>query len=150
MCFPILFPLFVNSLFPCFGNCMDFCLTQNIWETHNFRMFVFSHTFPKLWEFTFPMFWELLGFLLQLKNIRNPLVCNVSIFPYFSFTMGIYISHIFGIIWINSSHEIWKSPIALEFLCFFICFPYYENSVFPCFWICMSFYYTRNRGVRNM
>ena len=29
-CFPILFPYYENSLFPCFGNFMDFCLTQNM------------------------------------------------------------------------------------------------------------------------
>ena len=28
--FPIFFPYYVNSLFPYFGNCMDFCFTQNI------------------------------------------------------------------------------------------------------------------------
>ena len=110
LCFALLFPTYVNSLFPYFGNCMDFCFTQNISETHYFRMFVFSrifplttgihffhilgivwisaspkigkkpitlgclffsHTFPVLWEFTFPMFWKLYGFLLHWKYLRN-------------------------------------------------------------------------------
>ena len=57
LCFPILFPYYGNPLFLCFWNCMDFCFTQNIWKIHNFQMFVFSHNFPLLWEFMFPMFW---------------------------------------------------------------------------------------------
>ena len=32
----------------------------------------FSHTFSILWEFTFPIFWELYGFLLHPKYFRNP------------------------------------------------------------------------------
>ena len=72
LCFPIFFPYCVNSLFPCFGNCMDFCFVRNIWETQNFGMLLFFHPFPLLWEFTFPMFWELYGFLLQATDVRNP------------------------------------------------------------------------------
>ena len=30
LCFPILSPYYENSLFLCFGNCMDFCFTQNM------------------------------------------------------------------------------------------------------------------------
>ena len=41
LCFSILFPYYGNLLFPCFENCMDFCVTKNIWETHNFGMFFF-------------------------------------------------------------------------------------------------------------
>ena len=44
LCFPILFLYYVNSLFPYFGNCMDFCFARSIWDTHKFGMFVFSHT----------------------------------------------------------------------------------------------------------
>ena len=50
---------------------IDFCVTQNIWETLNFGMFVFSHNFPVLWKSTLPMFWELYGFLLHPKYLRN-------------------------------------------------------------------------------
>ena len=71
-CFSILFPYCVNSLFPCFGNYMDFCFVRNIWETQNFGMFLFFDPFPLLWEFTFPMFWELYGFRLQATDVRNP------------------------------------------------------------------------------
>ena len=63
--------------------------------------------------------------------------------------MGINFSHILGIVWINASHEIWKKPIALECLCFPICFPFYENSVFPCYRNYMAFYFMQNRGVWN-
>ena len=54
LCFPILFLYYGNPRFLCFWNCMDFCV-----RNHNFQMFVFSHTFPILWELTFYMFWEL-------------------------------------------------------------------------------------------
>ena len=39
------FPYCGNSLFPCVGNCMDFCFKQNIPESLNFEMLVFSHIF---------------------------------------------------------------------------------------------------------
>ena len=57
MCFSIIFPYNGNPLFPCFGNCMYFCIKRKISETLKFEMFVFSHTFPLLWEFTFLIFW---------------------------------------------------------------------------------------------
>ena len=79
--FPILFLYYGNSLFPYFGNCMDFCLKQKIPETLNFEMFVFSHIFSSLWEFTFPIFWELYGFLLHPNYFRNPTIWNVCFFP---------------------------------------------------------------------
>ena len=63
--------------------------------------------------------------------------------------MGIHFSHILGIVWINTSYEIWKKPIALECFCFLTCFPYYENSVFSCYPNCMSFYFMQNSGVWN-
>ena len=72
LCFPVLFPYYGNPLFPCFGNCMDFSVTQSIWEIYNFGMFVFSHTFPVPWKSTFRTFWELSGFLIQPKYLRNP------------------------------------------------------------------------------
>ena len=87
LCFLLLFPYYVNLLFPYFGSCMDFCFTQNIWETHYFGRFLFSHIFPLLWEFTFLMFWELYGFLLHPKYFRNPTLWNVCffsiLFPYY-------------------------------------------------------------------
>ena len=30
LCFPIVFPYYENSLFPCVRNCMDFCFIQNM------------------------------------------------------------------------------------------------------------------------
>ena len=81
LCFPILFPYNGNPLFLYFGNCMDFCFKQKIPETLNFEMFVFSHIFSLLWEFTFPIFWELYGFLLHPKYFRNPTLWNVCFFP---------------------------------------------------------------------
>ena len=144
LCFPIFFPYYGNSLFPYFGNCMDFCFTQNIWEIHNSGMFVFSHTFSILWEFTFPIFWELYGFLLHPKYLRNLLLWNVCVFPYFSLTIAIHFLHILGIVWISASLKIVEKPITLECLFFPILFPYYGNSLFPCFGNCMDFCFTRN------
>ena len=72
LCFPIFSPYYGNSLFPYFGKCMDFCFTQNIWETHKFEMFVFSHTSFVPWKSTFPIFSKMHGFLLQAKNLSNP------------------------------------------------------------------------------
>ena len=77
LCFRILFPYYGNSLL----NCMDFCFKQKIPETLNFEMFVFSHIFPLLWEFTFPIFWELYEFLLHPKYFRKPTLWNVCFFP---------------------------------------------------------------------
>ena len=82
LCFSIPFPSNGNPLFPCSGNCMDFWINQKISETpefllypkylRNFGMFFPPHTFPILWKFTFPMFPELCGFLLNPKFLRNP------------------------------------------------------------------------------
>ena len=84
LCFSILFPYNGNPLFPCFGNCMDFCIKLKTSETLNFEMFVFSHIFSLLWEFTFPIFWELYGFLLHPKYLRNfgMFVFFPILFPY--------------------------------------------------------------------
>ena len=72
LCFPILFPYNGNPLFPCFGNCIDFCLKQKISETLHFEMLVFSYIFSLLWEFTFFIFWELYVLMSHMKYIRNP------------------------------------------------------------------------------
>ena len=85
MCFSIIFQYNGNPLFPCFGNCMYFCIKRKISETLKFEMFVFSHTFPLLWEFTFLIFWELHGFLLHPKYLRNfeMSVFFPILFPYY-------------------------------------------------------------------
>ena len=137
LCFPILFPYYGNPLFPCVGNCMDFCFKQKIPETLNFEMFVFSHIFSLLWEFTFPIFWELYGFLLHPKYLRN--FGMFVFFPYFSRIMRIHFSHVLGIVWISASSKILKKPINLKCLCFPILFPYYGNPLFPCVWNCIDF-----------
>ena len=72
LCFPILFPYYGNPLFPCVGNCMDFCFLQKIPETLNFEMFMFSHIFSLLCEFTFLIFWELYVLMPHMKYVRNP------------------------------------------------------------------------------
>ena len=72
LCFPILFPYYGNPLFPCVGNCMDFCFQQKNPETLNFEMFMFSHIFSLLCEFTFLIFWELYVLMPHMKYVRNP------------------------------------------------------------------------------
>ena len=116
-CFPILFPYNGNPLFPCFGNCMDFCFKQKIPETLNFEMFVFSPIFPLQWEFTFPIFWEWYGFLLHPKYFRNQHFGKFAFFPYFFRIMGIRFFHVLGIVWISASSKIFKKPINLKRLC---------------------------------
>ena len=123
-----------NSLSPYFENCMDICFTWNIWETHNFGVFGLSHTSPVLWEFIFLMFWELRGFLLYPKYLKE--TCNFGTFVFLhtiSRNMGIRFSHILGIFLISASPKIFKKLIILECLCFPMLFPHYGDSVFPCF-----------------
>ena len=120
--FLILFLYYGNPLSPCFGNCMDFSFTQSIWETHKFEMFVLSHTFlyygnprfpcfgncifkkpinlkclcfPVLLEFTFLVFWELYGFLLHAKYVRNPWLWNIL----FSHTFPVLSEFTFPMFW---------------------------------------------------
>ena len=90
-------------------------------------MFVFSHIFPVPWKSTFPMFWELYGFLLYLKYLRNLQFWNVCFPSYFFCNMGIRLSHV------SASPKIFKKLITLECLCFPMLFPHYGNSVVPCF-----------------
>ena len=78
-------------------------------------MFVFSHTFPVLWEFTFPVLWELYGFLLHPKCSRNPKTWNVFVFPYVSLTMTIQFSHAFRIVWVSIWREIEGCGICKNF-----------------------------------
>ena len=61
-------------------------------------MFVFFHTFPVLWEFVFPMFWELYESLLHAKYEKKRLTFECFVFPYFSHTIGIHFSHALGTI----------------------------------------------------
>ena len=72
LCFSILFPYNGNPLFPCVGNCMDFCFKQKIPETLNFEMFVFSHILSSLCEFTFLIFYKLYVLMPHMKYVRNP------------------------------------------------------------------------------
>ena len=95
--------------------------------------------FSLLWESTFPIFWELYGFLLHPKFLRNPLLWSACFFPYFSLIIGIHLSHVLGIVWISASSKIFKKPINLKCLCFPILFPYYGNPLFPCVGNCMDF-----------
>ena len=76
-------------------------------------MFVFSHIFPLLWEFTYPIFWEFYGFLLHPKYLRNPSLWNVCVFPHFSCIMEIQFSHVLGTAWIFVSSA--KISEALNF-----------------------------------
>ena len=70
--FPIRFPYHENSLF-LHGFLFHLKYVRN-WYV---GIFVFSHNFSVLWEFTSPMFWKLYGFLLQTKYLRNTWPWNV-------------------------------------------------------------------------
>ena len=86
---------------------------------------MFFHTFPVLWKPTFPTFWELYGFLVPPKYLRGLQVWNVCFFPFISLIMGIYFSHILGILWISASPKMFKKPINLKCLCF----PYFSRTM---------------------
>ena len=59
LCFPILFTYCGISLFsfPYFGNCVCLCFAQNMKESLDFGMFLFSHVFLIISELTCYMFW---------------------------------------------------------------------------------------------
>ena len=108
-------------------------------------MFVFSHVFLILWEFTFPIFWELYGFLLHSKSLRNPLLQNVCFFSHaFPVLWKFTFSQVLGILWISASSKIFRKPISLKCLCFslqgfsILC-QYNRNPFFPCFGNGMDF-----------
>ena len=109
---------------------MDFCIKRKISETRNFEMFVFSHIFSLLWEFTFPIFWELYGFLLHPKYLKLWNVCFFS--PYFFRIMGIRFSHVLGIVWISASPKIFEK--LWNFYFFSHTFPVLWEFTFPVFW----------------
>ena len=104
-------------------------------------MFVFSHIFPLLCELTFSMFWELYGFLLRAKYLRNSKFWNVSVFPSFSLTMGIHFSHVLGVVWISTSGNRCKKPITL---CFSLLFFYHGIPLSTCFGNSIHFRLTLN------
>ena len=104
----------------------------------------FPCTFSGLWKFTFPKFWELYGFLLHPKCLRNPQIWIVCVFPYLSHIMEIHFSHVLGTARISASSEKFQKHLTLKCLCFLIFFPYYGNSLFPYFGNCMNFCFTQN------
>ena len=104
-------------------------------------MFVFSHIFPLPCEFTFSMFWELYGFLLRAKYLRNSKFWNVSVFPSFSLTMGIHFSYVLGVVWISTSGNRCKKPITL---CFSLLFFYHGIPLCTCFGNSIHFRLTLN------
>ena len=163
--FSHIFSYYGNSLFPYFRNCKDFCFIQSIWETPNFGIFVFSILFPYYGNSIIPCFGNCIDSCfpkifkkpINLKCLYFPILFTYygnppfsyfgncidfyfrqkRVFPCFFLTMGIHFSHILGIVSINASYELCKKPIALEYSCFSIRFPYYEKSFFPYFrnWI---------------
>ena len=96
LCFSILFPYNGNPFSHVLGTAwISSCIKRKISETLNFEMLVFSHIFSLLWEFTFPIFWELYGFLLHPKYLRT---FGMFFFPYFSRIIGIHFFHVLGIV----------------------------------------------------
>ena len=111
-----------------------FSSTLNLRISKDYGKSMFSLTFPVLCKFTFPIFWKLYGFLLHRKYLRNPLLWNVCVFPYFSLIIGIHFFHILGIVWISASPKIGKKPITLGCLFFSHTFPVLWEFTFPMFW----------------
>ena len=61
-------------------------------------MLVFSHTFPLLWEFTFPLLLGLYGFLFHAKHVKNPYLWNTCVSPYFSHFPILREMHVFQLL----------------------------------------------------
>ena len=84
LCFPMLFLYYVNSLFPYFGKCMDFCFTQNIWETPTFKCLFFHILFPYYENSHFPCFGNYMDFCFTRK-FKKPInlkcLCFPTLFP---------------------------------------------------------------------
>ena len=103
--FPYFFRTIGINCIQYFENCMNFCLTQNISESLNFQIFVFSHTFFILWEFSFPMFWESYGFTGKIS--ADLWVGKIWIFPSILHKMGKY-SHLspknYRMIWLSTEY----------------------------------------------
>ena len=53
LCFPMLFSYYVNSLFPYFGNFMDFCITEIYKKSINVKCLCFPIPFP---YYRYPLF----------------------------------------------------------------------------------------------
>ena len=101
-------------------------------------MSVFSQIFSLLWEFAFPIFWELHGLMPHMKYVRKLQLWNVCVFPYVSLTTRLQFSYVFGIVRVSITHKteecgVCKKPRSQEHLCFPIIFPYKGNSLFPYF-----------------
>ena len=117
--FPILFPYYGNSLFPCFANCMDFCIKRKTSETLNFEIFVvvniyvrdkvlkkknvFSHICPYYANSLFPYFGNSMDFCFN-QNIWETLE-SLLFFPYFSCIMRIHFSHVLRVVWVSASSK---------------------------------------------
>ena len=117
--FPILFPYYGNSLFPCFAKCMDFCIKRQISETLNFEIFavvniyvkdkvlkkiVFSHIFAYYGNSLYPYFGNSMGFCFN-QNISETLE-SLLFFPYFSRIMRVHFSHVLRVAWVSASSKI--------------------------------------------
>ena len=92
-CFLIRLLYYENSLFSCFWfrNCIGFHFTrnggvQNMYETHTFGIFVFSHNFLVLSKFTIPMFWflEIVWFSAFREICKKHYTLECSVFQTFS------------------------------------------------------------------
>ena len=102
---------------------------------------LFSLIFPLLWEFTFPIFWGLYGFLLHPKYLRNPLLWNVFFFPVLcGFTFPMFWELHGFLLQVKN----FKKPLTVKCLCFSIFFLYYGISLFPYFGNCMDFCFIQN------
>ena len=101
LCFPMLFLYYVNSLFPVFGNCMDFCFTQNIWETQTFKCF-FTY-FSRIMRIHVFHVLGIIWISASPENLRDPLIWNACVFARLSRAMKIHFSYVLGTAWISAS-----------------------------------------------
>ena len=79
LCFPILFLYYVNSLFPYFGNCLDFCFTQTI----NLKCLRFPILFLHYGNPLFLCFWNCMDFCFIRKILKKNFDFEIFVFPIF-------------------------------------------------------------------
>ena len=71
MAVPRIFPFYGNLYIPKNRELYEFSSIQNLRGSKEYGKSLFSDTFLVLCKFTLSIFWELYGFLLHPKNLRN-------------------------------------------------------------------------------
>ena len=133
--FLILFPYYGNSLFSYFGNCMDFCFTQNIWETLKCLFFFpyfsrimrihFSHVLGTAWISASSKKFQ--------KHLTLKFLCFPILFPYYGNPLFPCVENCMDFCFQQKIPE----TLNFEMYMFSPIFPYSANSLFSYSGNCM-------------